>query len=198
MHDRPPETHAKASTRPHKRIFTIAGWCLAIAFLAYRSSPQLSGRFGSGSVGTEMPALATTTIDGAPVTRADLLGKVVLVNFWASWCGPCAVEMPAFQRVYAEKKDSGFVILGVWTQDVDVFTMREQLRMGAITYPILVGTPELVESFGGVNGLPISLLFDRTGHIRKRVFGVFSESALRAEVDGLLRETVARRTHPSG
>ncbi|CAN5529530.1 TlpA disulfide reductase family protein [soil metagenome] len=178
-----------ASTRRRRKILTIAGWGLAIGFLAYRSAPQLSGRFGSGSVGTAMPALSTTTIDGAPVTRAALLGKVVLVNFWASWCGPCAVEMPAFQRVYAERKDSGFVILGIWTQDVDVFTMREQLRMGAITYPIVVGTPEMVDSFGGVNGLPISLLFDRTGHIRKRVFGVFAEGALRAEVDNLLRET---------
>lgn len=178
-----------ASTRHRKKIFTIAGWCLAIGFLAYRSAPQLSGHFGRGSVGTAMPTLATTTIDGAPVNRADLIGKVVLVNFWASWCGPCAIEMPAFQRVYSERKDSGFVILGVWTQDVDAFTMREQLRMGAITYPIVVGTPELVESFGGVNGLPISLLFDRTGRIRKRVFGVFSESALRAEADSLLRES---------
>ena len=176
-----------------KKIFTIAGWCLAIGFLAYRSAPQLSGHFGSGSVGTAMPALSTTTIDGAPVNRADLLGKVVLVNFWASWCGPCAVEMPAFQRLYAERKDSGFVILGVWTQDTDAFTMRDQLRMGGITYPIVVGTPELVESFGGVNGLPLSLLFDRTGHIRKRVFGVFAEGALRAEADSLLRETVAGR-----
>ncbi len=176
------------STRQRKKLFTIAGWTLAIGFLAYRSAPQLAGHFGAGSVGTAMPALSTTTITGAPVNRADLIGKVVLVNFWASWCGPCRVEMPAFQRVYAERKDSGFVILGVWTQDADVFGMREQLRMEAITYPIVVGTPELVDSFGGVNGLPISLLFDRTGHVRKRVFGIFSESAMRAEVDALLRE----------
>ncbi|MEO5817441.1 MAG: TlpA disulfide reductase family protein [Gemmatimonadaceae bacterium] len=181
-----------ALTRRTKKIFTIAAWCLAIGFLAYRSDPQLAGHFGSGSVGTAMPALSTTTIEGAPLNRADLIGKVVLVNFWASWCGPCLVEMPAFQRIYAERKDSGFVILGVWTQDADVFTMREQLRMGAITYPIVVGTPDLVASFGGVNGLPISLLFDRTGHIRKRVFGVFAESALRAEADSLLREVPGR------
>ena len=73
-----------ALSRHQKKIATIAGWCLAIGFLAYRSSPQLSGHFGNGSVGTAMPPLSTTTIDGAPVNRADLLGKVVLVNFWAS------------------------------------------------------------------------------------------------------------------
>ena len=181
------------STSRRKKIVTIAGWALAIGFTAYRTSPQLSGHFGRGSVGTEMPAFATTTIDGDSVNRAGLLGKVVLVNFWASWCGPCAVEMPAFQRFYAERKDSGFVILGLWTQDTDVFGMRDQLRMAAITYPIVVGSPDLVASFGGVNGLPISLLFDRTGHIRKRVFGIFSEGELRAEVDILLRETAAGR-----
>jgi thiol-disulfide isomerase/thioredoxin len=131
--------------RHQKKILTIVGWCLAIGFLAHQSSPQLSRHFGNGSVGTAMPALAMRTIDGAPVNRADPLGKVVLVNFWASWCGPCALEMPAFQRIYAERNDRGFVILSVWTQDVDVFTMREQFRMGAITYPIVVGTPELVD-----------------------------------------------------
>ena len=181
------------ATRQRKKLFTIAGWCLAIGFLAYRSTPGLSGYFGAGSVGTAMPPLSTTTITGAPVNRADLIGKVVLVNFWASWCGPCRVEMPAFQRLYAERKDSGLVILGVWTQDRDAFGMREQLRVQSISYPIVVGTPELVESFGGVNGLPISLLFDRTGHVRNHVFGVFSESAMRAEVDALLRETVVKR-----
>jgi hypothetical protein len=66
--------------------------------------------------------------------------------------------------------------------------MREQLRSGGITYPIIVGTKELVGAFGGVNGLPISVLVDRSGRIRKRVFGIFHEDAFRTAAESLLRE----------
>ena len=175
------------------KVLKVAGWSLVVLFLTYRMSPDLSGHFGSGSVGSAMPDFSTTTIDGVPIGRANLLGKVVLVNFWASWCGPCLTEMPAFQRFYSERKDSGFVVLGMWTQDTDIFAMREQLRTGSITYPIAVGTPELVATFGGVAGLPISLLIDRSGNIRKRVYGIFHEDAFRAAADSLLRERAVPR-----
>lgn len=176
----------------------MLGWILVIGFLTYRMSPDLSGHFGAGSVGTMMPAFAAKTIDGARLNREGLLGKVVLVNFWASWCGPCTVEMPAFQRVYAEQRDSGLVVIGVWTNDADVFGMRDQLRSAAITYPIVVGTTELVDAFGGVNGLPVSVLIDRTGRIRKRVFGIFHEDAFRAAAQSLLREPTAASVNRSG
>ena len=174
----------------------MLGWILVIGFLTYRMAPDLRGRFGAASVGTMMPAFATKTIDGATLNREGLLGKVVLVNFWASWCGPCTVEMPAFQRMYAEHRDSGLVIIGVWTNDTDAFGMREQLRSGGITYPIVVGTKELVDAFGGVNGLPISVLVDRSGRIRKRVFGIFHEDAFRTAAESLLREPTAAFVEP--
>jgi peroxiredoxin len=169
----------------------MLGWILVIGFLTYRMAPDLSGHFGAGSVGTMMPAFAAKTIDGATLNREGLLGKVVLVNFWASWCGPCTVEMPAFQRVYSEHRDSGLVVIGIWTNDKDAFGMRDQLRSGGITYPIVVGTRELVDAFGGVNGLPISVLIDRRGRIRKRVFGIFHEDAFRTAAESLLREPIA-------
>jgi cytochrome c biogenesis protein CcmG/thiol:disulfide interchange protein DsbE len=180
-------------TRRRRWLLPALGWILVIGFLTYRMSPGLSGRFGAGSVGTMMPAFAAKTIDGATLNREGLLGKVVLVNFWASWCGPCTVEMPAFQRVYFEQRDSGLVVIGVWTNDADAFGMRDQLRSGGITYPIVVGTTELVNAFGGVNGLPVSVLIDRSGRIRKRVFGIFHEEEFRAAATGLLREPSAAR-----
>jgi peroxiredoxin len=181
-----------------RRWLSIFGWILVIGFLTYRMSPDLSARFGAGSVGTMMPAFATKTMDGATLNSEGLLGKVVLVNFWASWCGPCTVEMPAFQRVYSEQRDSGLVVIGVWTNDTDAFGMRDQLRSGGITYPIVVGTTELVNAFGGVNGLPISVLIDRSGRIRKRVFGIFHEDVFRAAAESLLREPTTASVNRSG
>ena len=171
-------------------------WIAAIAFLTYKMSPDLSGYFGAGREGTAMPDFAVKTIDGAGLNRDGLRGKVVLVNFWASWCGPCIVEMPALQRVYATRKDSGLVIIGIWTDDTDAFTMRDRLREAAITYPIVVGSTELVNAFGGVNGLPVSVLIDRSGQIRRRVYGIFHEDAFRAAADSLLRESRSATPKP--
>ena len=179
-----------------RRRLAILGWIAAIGFLTYKMSPDLSGYFGAGREGTIMPVFATKTIDGAGLSSDGLRGKVVLVNFWASWCGPCIVEMPALQRVYATRKDSGLVIIGVWTDDTDAFTMRDRLREAAITYPIVVGTTELVNAFGGVNGLPVSVLIDRTGRIRRRVYGIFHEDAFRAAADSLLHESPSANAKP--
>ncbi|MES2180136.1 MAG: TlpA disulfide reductase family protein [Gemmatimonadota bacterium] len=170
------------------RTWKFIGLGLAVAFFTYRLSPQLDVLRG-GSVGDEMPAFAVKTLDEVPITRDSALGKVVLVNFWASWCGPCVTEMPAFDRVYHAKKDQGFVVLGIWTNDTDPFAMYDFLREHAIRYPIIVGAEELVESFGGVWALPVSILIDRNGKIVKRVTGIFAEEALRTEVERLLSES---------
>lgn len=177
------------------RIPRVALILLAAGFLVYRAVPDLTSNFGRGSVGHEIPALALKTIDGAPVTRETLRGRVVLVNFWASWCGPCVTEMPAFQRIFLEKNAAGFTVLGVWTNDTDAFAMRDLLRTSHITYPIVVATDDVVRDFGGVWGIPTSVLVDRTGRIHRRITGMFAEDALRAAVDSLLAEppTTAQR-----
>lgn len=181
----PPARRAPAALK-------VAGAVLAIGFLAYRMSPQVGTLVGRGSVGEQIPAISLTSIQGPRFSSDDLRGKVVLLNFWASWCGPCTYEMPGFQRVYQERRDSGFVVVGLWTNDRDVFAMREQLRAGGITYPIVVASPELVRELGGVVGLPTSLLVDRTGRIRRRVTGIFAEQRLRESVDELLAERPGR------
>ena len=121
-----------AARRTHLAL-KIAGGLVAIGFLAYRMSPQAGALMGRGRVGAEVPAFSLNTIQGPPISRESLHGKVVLLNFWASWCGPCTYEMPGFQRVCQERRNSGFVGLGLWTDDRDVFAMRDQLRRGGRT-----------------------------------------------------------------
>ena len=130
-------------------------------------------------------ALTMKDMNGAEVKLADHKGKVILVNFWATWCPPCLAEIPEFIKVYDEKKGEGFVILGVSTDDTP-----DQLKAFAsekkVTYPLLLITPEVEDAYGPLFGLPTSILIARDGSVCKRHFGPMSKEQLEREIKPLL------------
>ncbi len=138
--------------------------------------------------GEKAPEVAVQLLHGGMLSLGDLRGQVVLVNFWATWCPPCRVEMPGFQRVYEARRDDGFTILGLTTDLVSDEQIRWFLEQRGIDYMVGRATRHASESFGGANTLPTSILIDADGRIRKTVVGVYEEASLVADVDGLLRE----------
>ena len=162
------------------------GWALLVAFLAWRLSPQAGAALGFTSLNQPAPDFRVTTLDGVPVTLDSLRGKVVLLNFWATWCPPCRVEMPGFQDVHDEYRDRGFVVLGVSTDRAGRGPVEEFLRERGITYPVAMANGEIVNAYGGARVLPTSFLIDRDGLIRHEVRGYFSEVALRQAVGRLV------------
>jgi len=173
-----------------RRLLTLEriGWALLVGFLAWRLSPQAGAAFGVTSMNQAAPEFRVTTLEGAPVTPDSLRGKVVLLNFWATWCPPCRVEMPGFQDVYDEHRGEGFVVLGVSTDRAGRDPVREFLRERGITYPVAMANGEIVNAYGGARVLPTSFLIDREGRIRHEVRGYFAEVALRQAVRRLLDE----------
>lgn len=179
---------------PWYRRFTPRGaveavfWTLLLAFVGFRMWPQVAAAFGVGSASAQAPAFELTTLQGQRVSLEAYRGQVVLVNFWATWCPPCRVEMPGFQRVYDERKDRGFVILGLSTDATGSGRVAEFLRERGITYPVAMATGRVVRDFGGANTLPASFLIDHEGRIRHQVTGIFASIALEQAVDRLLAE----------
>jgi len=96
-----------------KRPLEFLIWAGVLSFVVFRLSPQVTAAFGVGAGDEEFSANSFRTLDGSVLTLEDLEGKVVLVNAWATWCPPCVIEMPGFQRVYDDYKDQGFLVLGV-------------------------------------------------------------------------------------
>ncbi len=109
-------------------------------------------------------------LEGKDVSLKDYRGKMVLINIWATWCGPCRVEIPDLIKVRKKYKDRGFEILGVVvsSRPQDVFTMVKQMK---IDYPILWGTPEALAQFGEINAIPRTFLLDREGKIVEDIVG---------------------------
>jgi thiol-disulfide isomerase/thioredoxin len=114
-----------------------------------------------------------------------LKGKVVLVNFWASWCAPCLAEIPEFIKVHEQYSEKGFEILGISTDDTP-----EQLRDFAAkyktNYPLVQVSAEVEDAYGPVFGLPTSILVARDGSVCKRHFGPLSKEQLEKELKSLL------------
>lgn len=171
-----------------KLTLEVIFWVGLLGFVGYRLWPQAAAAFGVGSAGTAAPAFEVHTIGGERLTLDELRGQVVLVNFWATWCGPCRVEMPGFQDVYEDLRDDGFTIVGISTDIGTPDLVRDFIRAEGITYPIASVTPEVRRAFGGVRALPKSFLIDRKGMIRHTVTGIFAEPALRKAVERLLEE----------
>ena len=129
---------------------------------------------------------------GKQVSLSEYRGKVVLVNFWATWCGPCRTEIPwliAMQQKYAGR---GFTVLGLAMDDeeesvVSPYVANERFSVNgervAMNYPILIGTSEVAESFGGLLGFPTSVLISKDGKIFKRVTGIIREDEVLDLID---------------
>jgi peroxiredoxin len=187
-----------AASHPARRWVERIAWVALLAFVGMRLWPQLAAAAGIPSSNGQVPPFTVSTLDGSTVTAESLTGKVVLVNFWATWCPPCRVEMPGFQQAHERFGADGFVVLGVTMDAGSPDRVRRFLEERNITYPVAMATSQVVRDFGGVPFLPTSYLIDRDGRIRNEVRGMFTSVALEQAVERLLREPYSSRRHRSG
>ena len=131
-----------------------------------------------------MPAISSATLNGEGISPDLYRGKVVLVNFWATWCGPCREEQPALQRLWEEYQDRGVQFIGVDFMDDDA-AGREYLREFGVTYPSVTDDGQLSNGFA-IPYLPATVIVDREGEMRYRLLGAQSEDSLRPPLEELL------------
>ena len=126
-------------------------------------------------------------VDGKEVRLSQYKGKVVLVNFWATWCKPCRVEIPTLNALYRDYKDQGFVVLGV-SVDSEVAAVKPFARVMKMNYPVLIGAghEDLGNAFGPFLGFPTSVLVKRDGAICLEHVGTVSRSQLEERIGKLL------------
>ena len=123
---------------------------------------------------------------GNKVSLADYKGKVVLLNFWATWCGPCKVEIPWFIEFQKQYQDRGFTVLGVSMDDDGWKSVKPYLGEHKINYPVVIGNDEVSHLYGGIDSIPKTFMVDRDGKIASVHTGLVSKGAYEKEIQSLL------------
>lgn len=149
--------------------------------------PPKTAVIAAGEIGSRLPDFCVKDLQGREISSADLRGKVVLIDFWATWCQPCKKEMPGYQKFVDRYGSQGFAVVGfkfdtmMDTEDPILFAKKIGIR-----YPLAVADDDLKQKFGGIEGLPTTMLYDRQGVLRKKVIGFEYTDAIESALKPLL------------
>lgn len=142
--------------------------------------------------GKAAPGFVLTNLEGKKVSLSDYRGRPVLVNFWATWCGPCKVEMPWFEEFRKQYAGQGFEILGL-ADDVDAGkdTIAKVAQKAGVSYPILLTDGKVQSAYGGLDVLPMSFYVDKNGLVVEETAGLGSKD----EIEANIKKTIASGVH---
>ena len=153
------------------------------------SQPPKQNLIALGEIGSQMPKFSLPTLAGneVKVSSADLAGKVVLIDFWATWCQPCKKEMPGYQKLADLYGPRGFAVVG-FKFDVmpDTEDPMQFAKKIGVHYPLAIAAEDLMQKFGGIQGLPTTLIYDRQGVLRQKIIGFEYTDVVEGQVKALL------------
>ena len=165
-------------------IYGIVALCLLGLYVASRRTAHKSKPSASGNLA---PDFTVTDLDGKKLSLSDYKGKVVLLDFWATWCAPCREEIPHFVAMQNKYGGQGLQVIGI-SMDDDAKPVREFYQKYNLNYPVALGDDKLAERFGGVLGLPVNFIIDRQGHIYAKHLGATGSSVFDEDVSKLLAQ----------
>jgi len=139
------------------------------------------------------PDFELPSLDGRKVKLSDFRGQAVLLNFWATWCSPCKIEMPWFVELQKQYAKDGLVVLGVAMDDTESSKIAEFASDLGVNYPVLLGTDQVSDDYGDVRALPTTFYIDRNGTIVAKAVGLLG----RQEIEEDVRKALSTRSKPA-
>ena len=166
-------------------VALVALAAIAMAYALWQNSPSHRGVKTARSERKEAPDFTLPQLDGGQLRLSSYRGKVVLLDFWATWCTPCREETPHFVEMQQKYGDRGLQIIGV-SMDDSPEPVRPFYQQFHINYPLVMGTADVGSAYGGVLGLPVAFVIDRKGRIYSKHMGATDPAAFDKDVRALL------------
>ena len=142
------------------------------------------------------PDFNLPTLDGKQVRLSDFDGKVIIIDFWATWCRPCVMEMPSYVKLMNKYADKPFIVIGIGLdRRITKNQLNNFLKSHNINYPILLGLsdPTILDRYGGIPSIPTTFIIDKQGYIRQKLVGFHKYEDLENIVSRLLEEKITEK-----
>jgi len=140
----------------------------------------------AGEIGSNAADFELADLSGKKVRLSDFKGKVVILDFWATWCGPCRAEIPEFVKLQSKYKDKGLAIVGLSLDSDGESVVAPFARKHDINYTMLLANDGTARLYGGVNAIPTTFILDRQGRIVKKFIGVMPRETFEQAIQPLL------------
>lgn len=175
-------------SRKRLLVLSLAAFGLAGCKQQAASPPQPKDEtIAAGEIGSRLPEFSVKDLQGHETSSADLRGKVVLIDFWATWCQPCKKEMPGYQKLQDRYGTLGFAVVGFkFDTMMDTENPVQFAKKIGVHYPLARASDDLKQKFGGIEGLPTTMLYDRQGILRKKIVGFEYTEAFETDLKPLL------------
>jgi len=167
--------------------FLIVYVCISWLFLLPHCAKEK--KFSPGLA----PDFTLKTIDGQEITLSKLKGKVVLLDFWATWCGPCRESIPHLIQLYKTYRENGFEMIGISLDKGDAAVVRNFAKSMDIPYPIVIATEEMARDYR-VTSIPTTFFIDKEGKIREKIIGF--NSAMAQQMNSKIADLTAEKPLP--
>ncbi len=163
-------------------VIVVAVMLVSAPYLANRAGLVKSRPAQSDIKGKDAPEFSLESLQGNTIRLSDYHGKAVLLNFWATWCQPCKIEMPWFEDLQRQYGPQGLQVVGIAMDDASKEDIAKFVKQMGVDYPILLGKESVGDAYGGVQFLPSTFFIDRSGKITDHIFGLKSRSEIEDEI----------------